>query len=125
MTTRRLITDPGAAHPAKNATAPGLPNQPRSDSKGRNPMVGEQIPRQQVEQIRQRALRQLAKARAALELWVFTIGLDAHHRTDSDIPQVVVADPAYDRALEIYHQFITAYGRFEEQAAQIEAGEIR
>ena len=39
--TRFLITDPGtAAHSAKNAhAAPGLPNNPRNDSKGRNPMV--------------------------------------------------------------------------------------
>lgn len=37
--TRLLITDPGAAHPAKNAAAPGLPKQPTNHSE-RNPMVG-------------------------------------------------------------------------------------
>jgi hypothetical protein len=42
--TRYLITDdPGAAHPAKNATAPGLPNQPGNHLKGRAPMVSQQL----------------------------------------------------------------------------------
>lgn len=39
MTRLLLADDPGAAHPAKNATAPGLPNQTRTPSKGRNPML--------------------------------------------------------------------------------------
>ncbi|GAB3003494.1 hypothetical protein LWP59_27630 [Amycolatopsis acidiphila] len=41
--TRYLISDPGAAHPAKNATAPGLPNQPGHDSKGRALMVSQEL----------------------------------------------------------------------------------
>ncbi|GHF74189.1 hypothetical protein GCM10017566_54960 [Amycolatopsis bartoniae] len=36
---RLLITDPGAAHPAKNAAAPGLPKQPTNRSE-RGLMVG-------------------------------------------------------------------------------------
>lgn len=43
--TRHLLIDPGAAHSAKNATAPGLPNQPGRDSKGRTPMVGIELTR--------------------------------------------------------------------------------
>ena len=41
--TRHLLTDPGAAHSAKNTTAPGLPNQPANDSKGRAPMVSQEL----------------------------------------------------------------------------------
>ncbi|WP_435070899.1 hypothetical protein [Amycolatopsis thermoflava] len=41
--TRLLITDPGAAHPAKNAAAPGLPNQPQPDQNGETPMVAQAI----------------------------------------------------------------------------------
>ncbi|WP_435061909.1 hypothetical protein [Amycolatopsis thermoflava] len=40
MTNAQPISRPSAAHSAKNATAPGLPNQSRNDSKGRTPMVG-------------------------------------------------------------------------------------
>jgi len=35
-----ITNDPGAAHPAKNVAAPGLPNHRGTDSKGRTSMVG-------------------------------------------------------------------------------------
>ena len=41
--TRLVVTDPGAAHSAKNTTAPGLPNQPGNDSKGRTFMVPQEL----------------------------------------------------------------------------------
>lgn len=41
--TRYLIGNPGAAHSAKNATAPGLPNQPANDVKGSTPMVSQEL----------------------------------------------------------------------------------
>lgn len=49
--TRYLITDPGtAARPAKNSTAaPGLPNQPHEDSKGRNFMLPQSLIRRAAE----------------------------------------------------------------------------
>ncbi|MFD4191384.1 MULTISPECIES: hypothetical protein [Amycolatopsis] len=42
MTNAQPISRPSAAHSAKNATAPGLPNQPRHDSKGTH-MVSQTI----------------------------------------------------------------------------------
>lgn len=39
MPATRLRKDPGAAHSAKNATAPGLPSQSANDVKGRTLMV--------------------------------------------------------------------------------------
>lgn len=39
MNARITVGDPGAAHSAKNTTAPGLPNQTANDSKGRLLMV--------------------------------------------------------------------------------------
>ncbi|MFC4004894.1 hypothetical protein ACFS2C_23540 [Prauserella oleivorans] len=42
MNARITVGDPGAAHSAKNTTAPGLPNQTANDSKGRTPMVAQQ-----------------------------------------------------------------------------------
>ncbi|MCR3719922.1 MULTISPECIES: hypothetical protein [Prauserella salsuginis group] len=44
MTRLLLADDPGAAHPTKNATAPGLPNQTRTPSKGRTPMLRNRTP---------------------------------------------------------------------------------
>jgi hypothetical protein len=39
MTRFVLSIDPGTAHPAKNAAAPGLPTKPMTDFSGRTPMV--------------------------------------------------------------------------------------
>lgn len=125
--TRLLLGDPGAAaHSAKNVhAAPGLPSQPRQDRKGRTPMVGEETARIRKERARARALTALNGARDALVSWVDLIRQDAEARVGSGESVRVVADPAYDRALVIFHEFGEVSGRFDAHAARIEAGEIR
>lgn len=133
MTTARVIAsdDPGAAaRTAKNeTTAPGPPNQPGSDLKGRTPMVGKTTPPSistaDVRQSRLGALRELRAARDSMSRWTDAIRRAAADRVGSDDLDAVLDDPAYWDAIGLYRQVNDAIWQFAQHAADIEAGGVR